>query len=70
MTKGLGRPTGGREANPLAHFSRVEITLDTAGPEAAGFAHDEICETLDRLTQDLGVVGWFEVRFIEDLNAR
>lgn len=69
MTRGLGPATEGREDNPLAIFSRVEIVMDTASLVGARFAADEIIETMDRLAQDVGVVGWFEVRVIEDLEA-
>ena len=71
MATGLAKKdaTGGREPNPLAHFSRIEITLDTAGLAAADFAYDEVVECLDRLGQDLGVVGWFEARHIRDLDV-
>jgi hypothetical protein len=64
------KATGGRVDKPLAHFSRIEILVDTSGQEAADFVYDEITEAMDRLNQDLGVVGWFEVRHIRDLNAR
>jgi hypothetical protein len=70
MAKGLGKPTGGRVADPLAHFSRIELTIDTASLAAAHEVHEEVLETLDRLSQDLGVVGWYDAVFIEDLNAR